>query len=312
MKKTQILSIGEAMLELSEDPATGLMRPGFAGDTLNTAWYLRALLPESFNIAYLTRVGTDALSARMVHFIAEAGIDTSRIEPMQGRTIGLYMIHLNQGERSFTYWRGQSAARHLADDPDQLRKAMRSADTVYLSGITLAILPGEHRDALIALVKDCKASGTRIVFDPNIRPSLWPDVAEMRACLTAIAAHCSIVLPSFDDEATVFGDASPLDTARRYLQLGAAEVAVKNGGGQMALGHHGAAEWLPQWPAVTTIDATGAGDSFNAAYLAARETGAAPEEAAEAGHRLASQVIGAYGAILPANHPALRLERSDT
>ena len=52
-------------------------------------------------------------------------------------------------------------------------------------------------------------------------------------------------------------------------------------------------------PAAGVVDTTAAGDSFAAAYLAARLRGAAPAEAARAGHALAGAVVRHPGAIIP-------------
>ena len=172
----RIVSVGECMVELS-GAGQGLWRQAFAGDTFNTAWYLRALMPADAQVAYLTCVGQDAISQAMVDFIAGAGIGTGCISRHPTRAPGLYMIDLKDGERSFTYWRDSSAARCLADDPDHLARCLLGADLVYFSGITLAILtPDRRRDLLAALA----ASGARVAFDSNMRLRLWSDADEMR------------------------------------------------------------------------------------------------------------------------------------
>jgi 2-dehydro-3-deoxygluconokinase len=119
----RILSIGECMVELSPD-GPGRFRQGFAGDTFNAAWYLRRLLPDDWQVGYATCVGTDPLSDSMVAFMTRSGIDTAAVRRVPARTVGLYMIHLLNGERSFSYWRGDSAARQLAADPEAMSRAM--------------------------------------------------------------------------------------------------------------------------------------------------------------------------------------------
>lgn len=287
------------MIELSQ-AGEGLLRQGFAGDTLNTAWYARALLPEGWSVDYATVLGCDPLSEQMAAFIADAGIGTARIGRHPTRAPGLYMISLRAGERSFTYWRDRSAARTLADDPAWLRAALAGADVVYLSGITVAILEPEGRRRLRAALEEARAAGARVVFDPNLRPRLWADAATMCAEIEATARLADIVLPSHEDEAAHFGDASPEATALRYRALGAAEVLVKNGGGEMVAVVDGAPPVaLPALPRAVPVDTTGAGDSFNAGYLAARFAGAGVAAAAEAGHRIALRVIAVHGALVP-------------
>ena len=113
----RFVSIGECMIEMSggEDRQ---YRLGFAGDTLNTAWYMRALLPADWQVDYVTALGDDLYSEQMAGFIAGAGIGTGHIRRIAGRRPGLYLIHQAEGDRHFTYWRDQSAARQLADDPE--------------------------------------------------------------------------------------------------------------------------------------------------------------------------------------------------
>ncbi|QFG37338.1 2-keto-3-deoxygluconate kinase [Paracoccus pantotrophus] len=295
----RILSVGECMVEMSH-AGDGLWRQGFAGDTLNTAWYLRALLPEDWAVDYFTVLGTDPLSEAMVRFMRDAGIGTGCIPRHPDRVAGLYMISLKDGERSFTYWRDRSAARTLADDTTQLQAAVEGADLLYVSGITMAILNDDGRTTLLDRMAKSRAEGTRVAFDPNLRPKLWKDAASMCRVIEEAAARADIVLPSHDDEAAHFGDASLGETARRYAALGAGEVLVKNGGGAMALSLAGAAPViLPAPGMVTPLDTTGAGDSFNAGYLAARLTGCDPHQAMLRGHALAARVVRHFGALMP-------------
>lgn len=295
----RFVSLGECMVELSQ-AGEGLLRQGFAGDTLNTAWYARALLPADWAVEYATVVGSDPLSDRMTAFIAEAGIGTDHIGRHPERAPGLYMISLAAGERSFTYWRDRSAARTLADDAGWLARVFAGADLIYISGITLAILAPEGRTRLRDELAKARRAGAKVAFDPNIRPRLWTDPQTMRAEISAAAAISDILLPSHDDEAAHFGDLSPLATAQRYLALGAREVLVKNGGGVMVAAEAGQAPVaLPALPRITPVDTTGAGDSFNGGYLAARLTGAEMPTAAAAGHHVAARVIGHHGALMP-------------
>ncbi|TKA96061.1 sugar kinase, partial [Cereibacter changlensis] len=112
----RFVALGEAMVEMAPTGEPGTFAMGFAGDTLNTAWYLRRALP-GWSVDYATCIGTDAVSDRMLGFLEDAGIGVGHVARLAERTVGLYLIELRDGERSFSYWRGQSAARLLARDP---------------------------------------------------------------------------------------------------------------------------------------------------------------------------------------------------
>ena len=294
----RILSIGEAMVELGQSDQPGLWRLGIAGDTLNTAWYLRRLLGADWQVDYLSRVGQGAFSQQMVDFLVAEGIGATHVGRDPDREIGLYAISLKDGERSFAYWRDTSAAKRLADDPAALDAALDGAGVAYFSGITVAILPPQGRANLLAALGRAKAAGTWIVFDPNLRPRLWTDTNTMRQGISDAAAGADLVLPSFDDEATHFGDADPQATVARYLALGAGQVVVKNGGGPISFGGAGGSGVIDDLAPETPVDSTAAGDSFNAGYLAASLSGADCAAAIAAGHDLSRKVIRQRGALV--------------
>ncbi len=293
-------SIGECMVELSPT-GDGLYRQGFAGDTLNTAWYVRALTSQAGRkVRYVSAVGSDALSDTMLGFLSDAGIDTGSITRIADRTVGLYLITLVGAERSFTYWRRDSAARRLASDRERLKAALDGVGTAYLSGITLAILEPEDRVRLLSVLTDFRRDGGEVVFDPNIRPRLWSDRETMARVTTDGYRVATIALPTFPDEADVFGDASPSDTADRIAALGVREVAVKNGPDPVFLRVRGEPDTtIAALTEVQPIDTTGAGDSFNGGYVAARLAGRSPGEAAKLGHAVAARVIRHRGALAP-------------
>ncbi|AWM25913.1 2-dehydro-3-deoxygluconokinase [Sinorhizobium fredii USDA 205] len=293
-----MLSIGECMVELMQAEG-GMLRKGYAGDTFNTTYYARLFAPAGWAVEYLTAVGTDVVSDEMLSFIEGTGVGTAHIARIEGRMPGLYMIHLKDGERSFSYWRSTSAAKLLADDPERLRAAIEKGDIVFFSGITLAILAPDAVETLLAELRRAKASGKRVVFDPNIRPRLWDDAVRMRATLEAGARAATMLLPSYDDEATHFGDASVGETIERYRGLGVKDIAVKDGANGVTL-QFGEAErrHVPAASVSHVVDTTSAGDSFNGSFLARLAAGDNPADAAAFAARVAAAVIGHHGALV--------------
>jgi 2-dehydro-3-deoxygluconokinase len=293
----RFVSIGECMIEMSGGEG-GAYRLGFAGDTLNTAWYARALLPEGWSVDYVTALGDDLYSKQMRAFIDKAGIGTGNIQEIKGKRPGLYMIHQADGDRHFTYWRDQSAAKLLAEDKAALNQAIKGAGFIYFSGISMAILSPRARGRLLKAIVTARDAGARVAFDPNVRPALWSSKESMWAVLTAAATISDIVLPTHSDEVPIFGDADPEATAQRYLSLGVEEVVVKNGAEPALIATKDTRETVAAIKGAKVVDATGAGDSFNGAYISARLAGLSLRESAEAAHRTASIVIGHKGALI--------------
>lgn len=297
----RIACIGECMIELSQiDLNGGQAHVGFAGDTLNTAVYLSRLMPGS--VSYLTNLGTDAFSGRMLTTFQAEGIDCTQIGRHDSRLPGIYAIEVDPaGERSFRYWREASAARTLFAGVGASLDDLAGFDVIYLSGITLAILPPEVRTALMARLGALRDAGHRIVFDSNYRPRLWTDADTARATFAAMWSVSTLALPSFDDEAALFPGTTPAQVLDRITGLGVLEIALKNGAKGPLIRAVGRDMQLSLPASAHVVDTTGAGDSFNAGYLAARLLGQSPAKAATAGHSLAIQVIGHHGAIIPRN-----------
>ena len=312
----RIACIGECMIELSGwDPAAGTARVGFAGDVLNTAVYLARLLRDrDIDICFVSVVGTDGFSDRMVAQWEEEGIDCRFVGRRADRLPGIYAIDTDAaGERFFRYWRSESAARTLFGGPGPgpgpgpgaglgpgpgLGPGLHEIaafDAIYFSGVTLAVLDPAVREALIECAGALRARGGVVAFDGNYRPVLWPDAATARAALDRMWAHSTIALPSADDEAALRPGCDP---GPRLAALGATEIAVKHGAAGPVL-----------WPRIddtvryaaaeSVVDTTGAGDGFNAGYIAVRLAGRDRAVAAAAGHALARAIVGHRGAILP-------------
>ena len=300
----RVLAIGECMAELAPSAEPGDYRLGFAGDTFNTAWYLARVAPQ-VSVSYLTAVGDDAISQNLARFMAESGIETGAVLTAPGKTIGLYLISLDRGERSFSYWRGQSAARGLADDPTRLAALMSDADLIYFSGITLAILAPEKRDILFAALSNARNQGKAIAFDPNLRPKLWETTQVMTDTIMQGAAVSDIALPSFEDEASWFNDTNPQATAQRYLDAGATTVVVKNGAAPVLFAEGPTMGEVRVEPLDQVTDTTAAGDSFNAGVFAGHAAGLTLPAGIAYACALSREVVQHKGALVGADLPAV-------
>lgn len=293
---TRVLAIGECMIELTHRSADTLAL-GCAGDTFNTAAYLsRRTRADEVRVDYLTRLGDDYYSERVLDGIRAEGVGTDLIHQAPGRSPGLYFVRTDdRGERSFTYYRSQAPARDLfADEPPDLS----AHDVVYLSAITLQIIGLSARQRLWAELRAFRDRGGSVVFDSNYRPVGWGSVEEARHAVRTTWDLTSIALPTFADERALFGDADPQTTVRRLRERGVPEIVVKNGAAGCAVWNGESLRMLPANPVERVVDSTAAGDAFNAGYLAARLTGADAVRAAENAQSLAATVIQHPGAIV--------------
>jgi 2-dehydro-3-deoxygluconokinase len=299
------------MLELARQGE--LWRLGTAGDSFNTALYLRRLGAQ---VRYFTALGQDPFSEEMLQSWAQEGLEISLVLRDPARLPGLYAIRTDdRGERNFYYWRQHAAARQLFRLPgiDAALQAAAQCDLLYLTGITLSLFDATERRRWVELATQVRRQGGQVAFDPNYRPKGWASAAEARAAMESMAPQISIVLTTNEDEKVLFGHRRTLDTFTHWRNAGAGEVVVKLGVEGAAVQSSTQTVQMAVPEVVRVVDSTGAGDSFNAAYLATRLGGATISQAAHAGNVLAGAVVQVPGAILPAAlMPALIIPRPDT
>ncbi len=285
------------MLELARQD--GLWRLGAAGDSYNTALYLKRL---GADVRYFTALGQDPFSDEMLQSWVLEGLDNSLVLRDPARLPGLYAIRTDdRGERSFYYWRQQAAARQMFRLPgiDAALQAAAQTDLLYLTGITLSLFDATERRRWVELATQVRRQGGQVAFDPNYRPKGWSSAAEARAAMESMAPLISILLTTNDDEKILFGHRRTIDVFTHWRNAGVGEVVVKLGveGAAVQSSTHAVQVGVPD--VLRVVDSTGAGDSFNAAYLAARLRGASISQAADAGNVLAGAVVQVPGAILP-------------
>jgi 2-dehydro-3-deoxygluconokinase len=270
----------------------------FGGDTLNTSIYLSRL---GIGTDYITALGDDPLSDIMLQRWQEEHVGTQTVLRLPGRLPGLYMIRRDaKGERSFLYWRSAAPARDLFDVATaEFFDRLTRYDLVYFSGITLSLYSEIGRARLIELLEKVRANGGKVAFDGNYRPRGWLSAEVARQAFGEVLSRVDYAFPTLDDEQMLYGDANAEACAARLQVAGIKEIVVKQGSKGCLIASTAQIVKVPSEQNVQPVDTTAAGDSFNAGYLAARLNGAAPEDAARCGHKLAAEVIRHPGAIIP-------------
>lgn len=294
----EIAAFGECMLEVSGGLGTSA-KLSFGGDTLNTSVYLARL---GIRTSYVTALGADPLSDDLLQAWKDEGLDCQWVLRSPDHLPGMYAIRTDEhGERRFFYWRSDSAARQFFKLPAAhgILVDLAQVPRLYVSGITLSIFDNAARRQIVELASRIKENGGEIMFDPNYRAHGWRNSEDARAAFSSIGPHVTVVLPTYEDERALWGDADPGETIERWRAWGASEVVVKSGPDGAVVYASATSLDVPVPDRIAPLDTTGAGDSFNAAYIAARIKGLPAVAAALAGHRLAAEVICHSGAIIP-------------
>ncbi|MBO6558347.1 MAG: sugar kinase [Pseudomonadales bacterium] len=287
---TQLLAIGECMVEMSHLSGDQL-KLGFAGDSSNACIYLKRSAPDT-RIQYLTVLGDDHYSDAILEMWHAENIDTSLVTRLPGELPGLSITtNSEDGERSFYYWRGQSAYKKL---PDILGDRLPDADYLYVSGISFAATLPDKREQLLALVGDAVARGSRLIFDPNYRARLWTPEAAM-TMIHSVLPLTSMFLTSDEDVDQLTDDP---DAFLQQATEHCGEVVFRRGNRPCSIYREGTQIDVPA-QTVDAIDTTGAGDSFNGTFIGQRLQGADVQSAAVAAHEVAAQVVQHKGAITP-------------
>lgn len=297
----KVAIIGECMVELKKEG--DLYSSGFGGDTLNTALYLSRLTEnQGVDVAYLTGLGTDEFSRTMLDAWQQEGINTDLVAISEKKLPGLYTISTREdGERDFRYWRSDAAARFWLSsvDLEALYRTLSDYELIYLSGISLAILPEKERNILFDLLERAHNNGVKIAFDNNYRPILWESKEATQAAYARILKLTDIAFLTFDDEVMLYGDSALSECLDRTCAFGVREIVIKRGSESCIVVTRDERVELAPTPVKNVIDTTAAGDSFSAGYLAERLLGKPILDAIAGGHRLAGTVIQHKGAIIP-------------
>lgn len=305
-----LLAIGECMVELVPQGISEC-KQSFAGDTYNALVYAKRFA-QQLNCELFSAVGEDVLSVNMLKKWQQEGISAKQVIKTTKHNVGIYAISTDQqGERSFDYWREQSAAKHMmqlfAAKPFDL--GLDKNDWVFFSGISLAILDDESKQALLDLLAKLKQQGCTIAFDPNYRARMWRSKEHAITWLERAYQVSNVVLPGLDDHHTLFGHTDIADIVEYCSEFTIDEVVIKAGskGMQVFCKNTLTAQWSFN-PAPQQVDSTAAGDSFAGTYLAARMAKHEPQTALQMADKVASQVVQHQGAILPLDvYQALKL-----
>ncbi len=308
MKKIAVM--GECMVEFgSADQAcqaqntshAPLYNQGFAGDVFNTGVYLKRCVGQGITVEFLSAIGVDHISDQFTELMQAEGISQDYLYRFDHLTMGLYMINLDsEGERSFTYWRDNSAAKQIIKciHQDNQLKKFSELDALFFSGISIAILSPADLEIFWQFLAEIKQMGVQIIFDPNYRVALWKDEQTARLAFDQAFQLADVALPGVEDHMVLYGAASANDVANHLEGIGIKEIVIKNGPASILISENGERSIIDVMPAEKVIDTTSAGDAFNGGYLSAKAMGHSVKSAALFASDVAKCVIQHKGAIV--------------
>lgn len=292
-----LIALGEPLLEMNAPEGHDLATAphfavGFGGDTSNAAI---AAARAGAATGYVTHIGDDQFGTAFCDLWEREGIDISGVVRKPGGRTGVYFISRDPAHSAFTYYRAGSPASLMGpgDVPVDL---VRSTRALHVSGITQAISTSSC-DAAFHAMRVAKEAGRLVSYDPNHRPALWA-TDRARAIVAASVEICDVVLPNLEEGRLLAGTEDPSEVLDWFVRRGPDIVALTMGADGVLVHHQGDTEHVPAYR-VEPVDSTGAGDTFDGAFLARLLDGAAPMAAARYAVVAAALATQGPGAVDP-------------
>lgn len=289
-----LVALGEAMVEFNQIPqGDGRMYlQGFGGDTSNTTI---AAARQGARCAYVSLVGSDALGDMCLALWKSEGVDVSAVHVHKDAPTGVYFVRHDADGHHFSYLRKGSAASGMR--PEDLSSAL-IGNTKYLhvTGISQAI-SASAQETVGAAIAMARAAGARVSYDPNLRFALW-SLKDAKSTVIETIALADEFLPGREELSQLSGLHAPEDLVGWAHKQGTKVVVMKMGIEGVMVSDGKEIQKISAFP-VKAVDATGAGDCFNGAYLARRARGEDVFTSARWAVASAALSTQGYGAVAP-------------
>lgn len=290
----EVVTLGECMAVLYPDEPVTLIEAesvllDIAGAEANLAIGLSRL---GHRASFISRVGADSFGQRIRRVLDTEGVNCDHLLTDDGHPTGIFFREwLPDGMRRVLYYRRDSAASHLA--PEDLQPAaFFGARIVHLTGITPA-LSKSCAAAVARAVQLAHDTGALVSFDPNYRAPLW-EPAQARKVLLPLMEQADILLMGHEDVYALLGLAD--DQLEKVATTFQARITVLKRAEQGAWASiDGKPIEVPAYPVDKVVDPVGAGDAFNAGFLAGWLRGYSPQEALKLGARMGAVVVSSLG-----------------
>lgn len=235
---------------------------------------------------YITRLGDDPFGKRIVSGMNANGIGTELVEWDEEHSTGMMLKGKAAGgeDPDIFYFRKNSAASAMTAASVPAIKAGKY-DALHLTGIFPALNEGTFK-AVVSLLRSVRAEGLPVFFDPNLRPSLWPDEETMRHALMELATAADYVLPGIGEGRILTGFDTPEEIAEAFHRKGVRNVIIKLGPSGAYYSAERQSGMVAGFQAEKVVDTVGAGDGFAVGVVSGILEGLPLEEAVRRGNAI--------------------------
>ena len=284
------------MVEFNQINSRNDYATGFGGDTSNC---IVAAARQGAVAGYISSIGFDTFGDLLLGMWKDEGVDVGTVKRNAHAATGIYFITHGDDGHQFTYYRKGSAAS-LMTPAEMPKDAIKSAKILHISAISQAISESAC-DAVFAAIKIAKDAEVTISYDTNLRLSLWP-LDRAMAIIQRTAQLSDIILPGLDDAQALTRLEDPDTICDLYLSFGVGTVAMTMGEQGAMIATSGMRKRLAPHK-VNCLDATGAGDTFDGAFLARIVAGDDVFEAGQYANAAAALSTTGFGATGPIPRP---------
>lgn len=262
-----VVALGELLIDFTENGMSAQGNPLFEANPGGAPCNVLAMLSRlGHKTAFVGKVGQDFFGQQLEKAIREVGIDASglRRDPEVHTTLAL-VHNTPDGDRDFSFYRNPGADMMLREDelPEPLIKEAR----IFHFG-TLSMTHEGVRQATKKAIRIAKEAGALISFDPNLREPLWNSLEDAKEQVLYGLGQCDILKIS-DNEIQWLSGEQDFDAGVRWIRarFSIPLILVSMGrDGSRAYYQDKIVEVKP-FLQPTTIETTGAGDTFCACVL---------------------------------------------
>lgn len=267
VQNKKLIAIGEALIDFIPESAGGAIKdvnaflPAVGGAPANVCGAFTKLGGKS---EMITQLGMDGFGDKILDAFKEAGIGSSYVKRTDTANTSLAFVALKEdGNREFSFYRNPGADM-LFRAEDVQKEWFEDAYALHFCSVSLGDFP--MKEAHCIAIQYALESDAVISFDPNLRPALWKDSAELIATVKEFIPLADIVKISDEELEAITGETS-IEAALENLFTDRVKLVIYTEGSKGARAFTKKASAVAECAKVKAVDTTGAGDGFIGAFL---------------------------------------------